>query len=135
MFVILSLIVLVAAFSITSSLIMMVIEKTKDIAILKSMGATNRSIRKVFIFNGMSIGLIGTLVGMTLGFILCTFLRHYNFIDLPGDVYYFTTLPVKLEGLDVLLISAAALVICFLATLYPAHRASKLDPVEGIRIG
>jgi len=135
MFVILSLIVLVAAFSITSSLIMMVIEKTKDIAILKSMGATDRSIRKIFIFNGMSIGLIGTIIGMTLGFALCTLLQNYNFIDLPGDVYYFTTLPVKLEGLDVLVISAAALVICFLATLYPAHRASRLDPVEGIRLG
>ena len=135
MFIILILIVLVAAFSITSSLIMMVIEKTKDIAILKSMGATNRSVRKIFIFNGMSIGLIGTLFGMALGFILCTILRHYNFIDLPGDVYYFTSLPVKLEGLDVFIISTAALAICFLATLYPAHRASKLDPVEGIRIG
>jgi len=135
MFVILSLIVMVAAFSITSSLIMMVIEKTKDIAILKSMGATNRSIRKIFILNGMSIGLIGTVLGMALGFALCTLLQHYNFIDLPGDVYYFTTLPVKLEGLDALFISAAALAICFLATLYPAHRASRLDPVEGIRLG
>jgi len=135
MFVILSLIVLVAAFSITSSLIMMVFEKTKDIAILKSMGATNHSIRKIFILNGMSIGLIGTLLGMALGFVLCILLKNYHFIDLPGDVYYFTTLPVKLERLDALVISAAALVICFLATLYPAHHAAKLSPVEGIRIG
>jgi lipoprotein-releasing system permease protein len=135
MFIILSLIVLVAAFSITSSLIMMVIEKTKDIAILKSMGATDRSIRKIFIFKGMAIGSIGTLLGMAFGFALCTILRHYNFIDLPGDVYYFTTLPVKLELVDVAVISSAALLICLLATFYPAHRASKLDPVEGIRIG
>jgi lipoprotein-releasing system permease protein len=62
-------------------------------------------------------------------------LKNYHFIDLPGDVYYFTTLPVKLERLDALVISAAALFICFLATLYPAHHAAKLSPVEGIRIG
>ena len=135
MYVILSLIVLVAAFSIASTLIMTVIEKTRDIAILKAMGASRRSIRKIFVFNGMVIGMIGTVLGMIAGFILCAILQRYKFIDLPGDVYYFTSLPIKLEPLDILIISTAALILCWLATLYPAHQASRLPPVEGIRTG
>ena len=102
MFVILTLIVLVAAFNIASTLIMMVMGKKKDIAILKAMGATDKSIRKIFVFKGMVIGTIGTILGMCLGFILCTLLKYYNIIELTGDIYYFTTtLPVKLEMLDV----------------------------------
>ena len=135
MFVILTLIVLVAAFNIAGSLIMMVMQKTKDIAILKAMGATNESIKKIFIFNGMVIGSIGTVIGMCLGFILCALLKRYKFIQLPGDVYYFTTLPVQLEYLDVFLIVSATMLICFLATLYPARQAAKLNPVEAIRYG
>jgi lipoprotein-releasing system permease protein len=135
MFIILALIVLVAAFNVASTLIMMVMEKTKDIAILKAMGATDRSIRKIFVYQGVVIGLIGTLLGGGIGFILCTLLEKYKFIELPGDVYYLTTLPVKLDLLDVLIIATAAIVICFLATLYPAGQASKLDPVEAIRYG
>jgi len=135
MFIILALIVLVAAFNIASTLIMMVMEKTKDIAILKAMGATDRSIRKIFVLNGMIIGAIGTLLGTCIGFILCGLLEKYKFIELPGDVYYLTTLPVQLEWLDVVIIVSSALVICFLATLYPANQASKLDPVEAIRYG
>jgi lipoprotein-releasing system permease protein len=114
---------------------MMVMGKTRDIAILKAMGATDRSIRKIFVFNGMVIGSIGTLLGVFCGFILCWLLQHYKFIELPGDVYYITTLPVRLEALDVVFIAAAALVICFLATLYPARQASALKPVEAIRYG
>ena len=135
MFIILALIVLVAAFNIASTLIMMVMEKTKDIAILKAMGATNKSIRKIFVFKGIVIGSIGTILGLCLGFILCTVLKYYQFIELPGDVYYITTLPVKLELLDVVIIASAAMAISFLATLYPARQASKLDPVEAIRYG
>jgi len=135
MFIILALIVLVAAFNIASTLIMMVMEKTKDIAILKAMGATNKSIRKIFVFKGIVIGSIGTIFGVCLGFILCTVLKYYQFIELPGDVYYITTLPVKLELLDVVIIASAAMAISFLATLYPARQASKLDPVEAIRYG
>jgi lipoprotein-releasing system permease protein len=135
MFVILTLIVLVAAFNIASSLIMMVMQKTKDIAILKAMGATNRSIKRIFIFKGMVIGSVGTVLGMCLGFILCALLKKYKIIQLPGDVYYFTTLPVQLEYLDVFMIASAALLICFLATLYPARQAAKLNPVEAIRYG
>ena len=135
MFIILALIVLVAAFNIASTLIMMVMGKTRDIAILKAMGATDSSIRKIFIFKGMIIGFVGTTLGVCLGFILCKLLEKYKFIDLPGDVYYISTLPVRLESLDVFLIAAASMMICFIATLYPAHQASRLNPVEAIRYG
>ncbi len=135
MFIILALIVLVAAFNIASTLIMMVMGKTKDIAILKAMGAMDGSIRKIFIFKGMVVGFMGTTLGVCLGFIMCKLLEKYKFIELPGDVYYISTLPVRLEALDVFIIAAAAMVICFLATLYPARQASKLNPVEAIRYG
>ena len=135
MFIILALIVLVAAFNIASTLIMMVMGKTKDIAILKAMGAMDSSIRKIFIYKGMIIGAVGTLLGVCLGFIVCKLLEKYKFIQLPGDVYYISTLPVRLEALDVFIISSAAMVICFLATLYPANQASKLNPIEAIRYG
>jgi lipoprotein-releasing system permease protein len=114
---------------------MMVMEKTKDIAILKAMGATDASIRKIFVFEGLLIGALGTFLGVVIGFIMCTLLEKYKFIELPGDVYYLTTLPVNLDLMDVAVIAASAMVICFLATLYPARQASKLDPVEAIRYG
>jgi lipoprotein-releasing system permease protein len=133
MSIILTLIVLVAAFNIASTLIMMVMEKRKDIAILRAMGATDRQVRRIFIFKGMVIGLIGTLLGDCLGIILCSLLKRYQFIELPSDVYFISTLPVQLQTLDVINISLAALAICFLATLYPAHQASKMNPVEAIR--
>lgn len=135
MFIILALIVLVAAFNIASALIMMVMEKTRDIAILKAMGATNKSIRKIFVFKGTIIGLIGTTIGVCCGFLLCMILKHYNFIELPEDVYYFTTLPVRLESFEVFLIAFATMLICFLATLYPAIQASRLNPIDAIRYG
>ena len=136
MFIILTLIVLVAAFNIASTLIMMVMGKTRDIAILKAMGATNKSIRKIFVFKGMIIGVVGTVMGVLSGSLLCALLKRYSIVELTGDIYYFTTkLPVRLELIDVLIIVLAALVICFLATLYPARQASRLDPVEAIRYG
>ncbi len=135
MFIILALIVLVAAFNIASSLIMMVMEKTHDIAILKAMGATNGSIRKIFVFKGMAIGSIGTALGVVLGYALCFLLKHYQFIELPGDVYYLSTLPVSLNTADVVAIALSALAICFVATLYPSGQAAKLDPVEAVRYG
>jgi lipoprotein-releasing system permease protein len=136
MFIILSLIVLVAAFNIASSLIMLVMGKTKDIAILKAMGATDRSIRRIFVFNGMVIGVVGTSLGLVLGVAVCALLRRYNIHELTGDIYYFTTqLPVKMEALDVVAIVVAALVICYVATLYPARQASRLNPVDAIRYG
>ena len=135
MFIILTLIVIVAAFNIASALIMMVMEKTRDIAILKAMGATNRHIRRIFVFKGLVIGILGTFIGGVLGFILCGILKRYPFIKLPGDVYFLTTLPVELQTLDVLIIGVSTVLICFIATLYPATTASALNPVDGIRYG
>ncbi len=133
MFIILTLIVLVAAFNIASTLIMMVMEKRKDIAILRAMGATDRQIRRIFVFKGMVIGLVGTFLGDSFGVILCYLLKHYQFIKLPSDVYFISKLPADPEPLMVIIISLAALVICFVASLYPAHQASKMNPVEAIR--
>jgi lipoprotein-releasing system permease protein len=136
MFIILALIILVAAFNIASSLIMMVMGKTRDIAILKAMGTTPRSIRKIFVFNGMVIGTVGILLGLCLGLVICVLLKHIDIHELAGDIYYFTTsLPVKIEAADILSIISAALLICFLSTLYPAWQAAKMNPVEGIRYG
>lgn len=134
MFVILTLIILVAAFNIASALIMMVMEKNRDIAVLKAMGATHSMIRRIFMINGMIIGLIGTSIGTTLGVAICYILKRYEFIKLP-EAYPFSTLPVQLEFSDVALTAASALVICFLSTLYPSFKASRMNPVEAIRYG
>jgi lipoprotein-releasing system permease protein len=133
MFIILTLIILVAAFNIVGALIMVVLEKNRDIAILKSMGATHKSIMKIFMIEGAVIGIVGTLLGVAGGFILCKLLATYQFIELPRDVYYISTLPVKMDPLDVTLIALAAVVISLIATVYPAWQASRLDPAEAIR--
>ncbi len=133
MFVILTLIILVAAFGIASTLFMMVMKKTKEIAILKSMGATRQSIMQIFVMDGLFIGFIGTALGLVLGVILCALLQRYEFIQLPRDVYLISTLPVKIQTLDLVMIVGAAMLISFLATLYPSWQASRLDPVEAIR--
>ncbi len=135
MFIILALIVMVAAFNIAGSLVMMVMEKRKDIAILKAMGATARSIGRIFVIKGLAIGLMGTVLGTSAGLALCTLLKRYSFIHLPADIYYISTLPVNLKTSDVLLIALCALIICFVATLYPARQAAGVDPVEAIRHG
>jgi lipoprotein-releasing system permease protein len=133
MFIILVLIILVAAFNIISTLIMMVMEKSKDIAILKSMGATARSIMKIFMLEGLIIGMIGTVLGLAGGGIICFLLQRYEFVKLPSDVYYISTLPVRIQGVDVILVALSAIAISFLATLYPSYRASRLEPVSAIR--
>jgi len=133
MFIILVLIVLVAAFNIISTLIMVVMEKTKDIAILMSIGATRRTIRRIFAIEGLIIGVTGTALGTFMGAALCYLLRRYKFIQLPSDVYYITTLPVLLELKTVLLVVVSSVLICFLATVYPAAQASRVDPAEAIR--
>lgn len=133
MFIILTLIILVAAFNIVGTLIMVVIEKTKDIAILKSMGATRRSIMKIFMIEGAVIGLVGTLLGLLGGYTLCKLLATYEFIELPSDVYYISTLPVQMNPLDVAIIALAAVVITLAASVYPAWQASRFDPAEAIR--
>ncbi len=133
MFIILTLIVWVAAFNIVSSLIMVVMEKNRDIAILKAMGATSRSVMKIFMREGMIVGIFGTMLGSVLAFIACALLKKYRFIKLPTDVYYISTLPVQMAWSDFIIIAGSALAICFLATIYPAHQAAKLPPVEGLR--
>jgi lipoprotein-releasing system permease protein len=133
MFVILVLIVMVAAFNIISTLIMVVMEKTKDIAILMTLGATRRTIRRIFAIEGLIIGVAGTSVGTALGALLCTLLQRYRFIRLPSDVYYISTLPVSLDGATILLVVASSILICFLATVYPAVQASRVEPAEAIR--
>jgi lipoprotein-releasing system permease protein len=133
MFIILTLIILVAAFNIVGTLIMVVIEKTRDIAILKSMGATRISIMKIFMIEGAVIGMVGTLLGLLGGYTLCTLLATYKFIELPSDVYYISTLPVQMNPLDVALIALAAIVITLAASVYPAWQASRFDPAEAIR--
>ncbi len=133
MFIILILIILVAAFNIATALIMNVTEKTRAISIMKAMGATNRSIRKIFVMKGLALSSIGTAIGVILGFGVCLLLKNYQFIDLPEDIYYFSRLPVQIELLDVLVVVAATFLLCLLASLYPAHRAAKLNPVDGIR--
>lgn len=130
--VIMALVVLVAAFNIVSTLIMVVMEKNKDIAILKSMGATSSSIMRIFMYEGLVIGLGGTLLGIGGGLTLCEILSRYQFIKLP-DVYPISTLPVKVLPFDVALISAAAVLITFLATLYPSWQAAKIDPAVALR--
>jgi len=133
MFVILTLIVLVAAFNIVSTLIMVVMEKHKDIAILKAMGATGQSIRRIFVAEGLVIGVVGTVVGLILGVLAVSLLQQYQFIKLDPKIYPIDRLPARLEWANVLVISAASLGISALATLYPAWQAARLDPVEAIR--
>ena len=133
MFVILTMIVLVGALNIISTLVMVVMEKTRDVAILRAMGASAKSIMTIFMVQGLLVGLVGTLAGLVSGLGICHLLARYKFISLPSDVYYITTLPVRVEFWDVCLVSLSAVVISFLATIYPSWHASKLNPVEAIR--
>lgn len=141
MFIILSLIVLVATFNIISALIMIVMEKNKDIAILKSMGATSQSIMKIFIYQGLIIGVIGTALGCVTGLAVALNLQKvsgfvekiFHFKILPGDVYYLSELPSKVNYGDVVIIVIGTLLICFLSTIYPSLRASRTDPAEALR--
>jgi len=133
MYVILTLIILVAAFNIASALIMMVKEKVKDIAILKVMGASNRSIRTIFLNKGVVIGLVGICAGGCAGLLLCWLIAHYPIIELPGDVYFLTTLPIKITVADLALIGLGTFAICMCASLYPATKAARLRPVDGVR--
>ena len=141
MFIILVLIIFVAAFNIVSTLFMLVTEKAKEIAILKSMGANCSSIIKIFSYQGLVIGLVGTLLGCVVGFAIVPNLNEivglieaiFGIVAFPSDVYYLDRLPSEIQYIDSFLIVIFSVVICLVASLYPAWRASKLDLVDGLR--
>ena len=130
MFICLTLIILVAALNIISALIMVVMEKEKDIAILKSMGAISRSIMKIFFFQGLVIAFSGTILGVAGGLGLCDLLARYKFIELPSHVYPMSTLPIKVLPMDVTIVAISAIVITLAATIYPSWKASQVHPGE-----
>ena len=132
LFIALDLIILVAALNIISALIMVVMEKNRDIAILKSMGATTKSIMRIFFYQGMVIGLSGTVLGVAGGLGLCGLLSRYKIIELPPNVYPMSTMPIKVVPLDVSVIAISAILITLLATLYPSWKASKVRPAEAL---
>jgi lipoprotein-releasing system permease protein len=130
---ILFLIVLVAAFNIVSTLVMVVSDRTREIGILKAMGMTRGGILRVFVLQGAWIGVVGTALGTVGGLGLCYLLDRYEIIRIPPDVYFVDHLPVAVQATDVLLIVFASVAVAFLATIYPAVQASRLDPVDAIR--
>ncbi len=129
------LIVMVAALNIVASLILLVMEKHRDIAILKTMGASGRSIMLVFMLQGLIIGFIGTGIGATAGWVVSSVLDRYKLIRIPMDVYQVSYVPFVVLPFDFILVVVSAILVCFVATLYPSHQASKLDPAEALRYG
>ncbi len=132
-FLVLLLMVLIGAFNIISTLIMVVMEKRKDIAILQSMGASRESIRRIFLIKGCVIGVVGTLLGVLLGLAITILIQEYRFIELPKDVFLISTVPVRIYLSNFSLVALASLLVCLVASIYPARQAAKLDPVEIIR--
>jgi lipoprotein-releasing system permease protein len=127
------LIVMVAALNIVASLILLVMEKHRDIAILKTMGASAKSVMAVFMTQGLIIGIIGTTVGATAGAVIADVLNRYKVIRIPGDVYQITYVPFRILPLDFAMVIAAAIVVCFVATIYPSRQAARLDPAQALR--
>src|SRR5262245_39819245 len=127
------LIVMVAALNIVASLILLVMEKHRDIAILKTMGASAKSVMAVFMTQGLIIGIIGTTVGATAGYVIADVLNRYKVIRIPGDVYQITYVPFRILPLDFAMVIAAAIVVCFVATIYPSRQAARLDPAQALR--
>lgn len=133
MFIILTLIILVAAFNIVGTLIMVVMDKSKEIAILRSMGATRRSIMKIFMIEGLTIGMVGTILGVFGGLAVNLLLSKYHFIKLPKDIYYIDFLPVITDPFIFLIVALASIIISLLATIYPSWKASTVNVIEAIR--
>jgi lipoprotein-releasing system permease protein len=127
------LIVMVAALNIVASLILLVMEKHRDIAILKTMGASARSVTAVFMTQGLIIGIIGTIVGAGAGYAIADVLNRYRIIHIPGDVYQITYVPFKILPFDFAMVIVAAVLICFVATIYPSRQAARLDPAQALR--
>lgn len=132
MFICMTLIILVAALNIISALVMVVMEKSRDIAILKSMGSTSGSIMKIFFLQGLIIALSGTCLGVCGGLGLCELLSRYKFIELPSNVYPMTTLPIEVVWQDVTIIAVSSIIITLSATLYPSWKASTVEPAEAL---
>lgn len=130
---ILLLIVIVAAFNIISTLVMVVTDKTREIGVLKSMGMTSRRILRLFMMQGLVIGIVGALIGGTLGALVTFVVDYFKLISIPGEIYFISHLPVKIAPLDLVIVLLATVLISFLATVYPAWQAARLDPVEAIR--
>jgi lipoprotein-releasing system permease protein len=124
---------MVAALQIVASLILLVMEKSRDIAILKTMGTSSRRVMTIFMLQGLIIGITGTAVGATLGLILCWIFDRYRLIRIPMDVYQVAYVPFVVQPLDIAIVVVSAIVICFLATIYPSRQASRLDPVQALR--
>ncbi len=133
LFLTITLIVLVAALNIVATLILMVMDKTRDIGILIAMGATSKNIRKIFFFQGALIGIIGTALGTGLGLLWNWLANTFEIIKIPIEVYHIAYVPFRLKFLDLALIIGVALLISFLSTLFPSHRASKVDPVVALK--
>ena len=133
MFVILTLIILVAAFSIVATLVMMVNDKNREIAILKSMGATSGAIKRIFMLQGLVIGFFGTVLGLALGLLVAWLQNNFQIVSLAKDVYYIPALTVKIGLLDICWVALCTVIICFMATIYPAAQAAKLEPAEALR--
>lgn len=131
MFVLLVLVVIVASFNIVSTLTMIVVEKHREIAILKAMGATGKAVMSIFMLNGLVIGVVGTMIGIPLGYSFCWAIQ--TFYTLPGDVYYLSHIPVNIKTFDVVIVGVSAILITFLATIHPCRQAARLDPAEALR--
>jgi lipoprotein-releasing system permease protein len=132
-YIILSLIIAVATFNILGSLTMTVIEKRRDIGVLKSMGATNREIVRIYLLEGILVGLIGSILGSILGYLVCYVQIHYHVFPLDPTVYIIPALPVKIQTTDFFTVGGAALLLSSIAALYPARRAARISPAEAIR--
>jgi lipoprotein-releasing system permease protein len=135
MFIILTLITLVASLNIASTQILRSVEKTRDIGLLKAMGATARMIQRIFLVEGLLIGGTGMTAGMALGFLLCWVIATFPIVELPADIYYLSRVPVDVRPWDVAAVTVMGLILTLLATVFPAVRASKADPVEAIHYG
>jgi lipoprotein-releasing system permease protein len=133
--IILSLVIIVAAFNILSTLIMVAMEKRRDIGILKAMGARDGDVARIFSAQGLIVGVVGSLFGTTLGFLICLGQLHFKWVALPSDIYFLDALPVKMEPLDFALVIVIAILLSYLGAVYPARRAAQLVPVDAIREG
>ena len=135
MFIILTLIILVSSFTIISNLLLLTIEKGREIGILQALGASPQQIAKIFLFNGLMIGGSGVGLGLGLGVLITGLLKRYPVIRLPADVYYIDRLPVRLSAQTVESVAACAFLLVLVSILYPAYKAHQMDPVQAIRYG